>query len=262
MKFTFMRMIKRLPFYVLMAIIGLSFLTISSVDAAGIPKKAISFVGRFIESDLPFTTVFTDQSNTYNSGARQTFQADSTNAGFSLAGVTSDPSGVTPGDIWRNTSEHVLKYQSSTGTKTLVTSDAVPANYITLWQSTGTAGVANQGLNLPAALTELDSAVKGTERIIESNDIGNQVQCHFNVRELTTATLTVTVEIVDASNTSNVLCSSTIVNPTANTSYIAKTTYAAKPAWLTGDVTLATYTSGGNGAADFIFKEVSISSHP
>lgn len=255
-------MIKRLPFYVLILIIGLSFLTISSVDAAGIPKKAISFVGRFIESDLPSTTVFTDQSNVYNAGARQTFQSDTTNAGLSLAGVTADPSGVTPGDIWRNTSEHALKYQSTTGTKIIVTTDVVPSNYITLWQSTGTTAVANQGLNLPVALTELDSGVKGTERIIESADIGNQVQCHFNVRELTTATLTVTVEIVDASNTSNVLCSTTIVNPAANTNAIVKTTYAAKPSWVTGDVTLAVYTSGGNAAADFIFNEVSISSHP
>ena len=253
---------KRLPFYVLILIIGLSFLTISSVEAAGIPKKAISLVGKFIEADLPSTTVFTDQSNAYTAGARQIFASDTTNAGLSLAGVTADPSGASPGDIWRNTSEHALKYQSSTGTKTIVTKDAVPANYITLWQSTGTSAVGNQGSNLPAALTELDSVAKGTERIIEGTDIGNQVQCHFNVRELTTATLTVTVEVVDASNTSNVLCSTTIVNPTANTNAVVKTTYAAKPAWLTGDVTLAVYTSGGNAAADFIFKEVSLSSHP
>jgi hypothetical protein len=35
-----------------------------SADAAGIPKKAISTVARFLKTDLPTTTVFTDQSNT------------------------------------------------------------------------------------------------------------------------------------------------------------------------------------------------------
>lgn len=36
---------------------------VSAADAAGIPKKAISTVGQFLETDLPSATVFTDQNN-------------------------------------------------------------------------------------------------------------------------------------------------------------------------------------------------------
>lgn len=56
---------KKLPIPVLLAsIIILTSVVVYSADAAGIPKKAISLVGQFVESDLPSTTVFTDAAKT------------------------------------------------------------------------------------------------------------------------------------------------------------------------------------------------------
>ena len=49
------------------AIVILTSIVVYSADATGIPKKAISTVSRFIESDLPTTTLFTDVQNTITS---------------------------------------------------------------------------------------------------------------------------------------------------------------------------------------------------
>jgi hypothetical protein len=46
-------------------IVLLTTVIVYSADAAGIPKKAISTVATFLKTDLPTTTVFTDQSNTF-----------------------------------------------------------------------------------------------------------------------------------------------------------------------------------------------------
>ena len=103
------------------SIIVLTSIVVYSADAAGIPKKAISTVARFLESDLPTTTVFTDQANTYTAGQKQTFQSSSTTAGLNFAGVSSDPSGVTAGDVWRNTASDALKVRGTSITQTIPT---------------------------------------------------------------------------------------------------------------------------------------------
>ena len=113
------------PNFVIVAIIILGAVAIYSADAAGIPKKAISLASRFIESDLPTTTVFTDAANTFNAGSKQTFQANSSTAGFNLAGTSSDPSSLSPGDIWRNTTAGVLKFQGSSTLQTIVTTKSL-----------------------------------------------------------------------------------------------------------------------------------------
>jgi hypothetical protein len=51
----------------IVAIVILTSVVVYSADAAGIPKKAISTVSRFIETDLPTTTLFTDVQNTITS---------------------------------------------------------------------------------------------------------------------------------------------------------------------------------------------------
>ena len=106
---------------VIISIIILTSIVVYSADAAGIPKKAISTVARFLESDLPTTTVFTDQANTYTAGQKQTFQSSSTTAGLNFAGVSSDPSGVTAGDVWRNTASDALKVRGTSITQTIPT---------------------------------------------------------------------------------------------------------------------------------------------
>lgn len=46
------------------------------------------------------------------------------------------------------------------------------------------------------------------------------------------------------------------------TGVVNQSEYVSKPSWLTGNMTLGIYTSGGNGAADFIFKEVALYHKP
>ena len=51
----------------IVTIIILTSVAVYSADAAGIPKKAISTVSKFLEADLPVTTLFTDVSNSITS---------------------------------------------------------------------------------------------------------------------------------------------------------------------------------------------------
>ena len=60
-------MIARRTALSVVAIVILTSIVVYSADAAGIPKKAISTVSRFIETDLPTTTLFTDVSNSITS---------------------------------------------------------------------------------------------------------------------------------------------------------------------------------------------------
>lgn len=103
-----------------------SSIVVYSADAAGIPKKAISTVARFLESDLPTTTVFTDIANTFGAGQKQTFTSSSTTAGLNIASSGSDPSSLADGDVWLNGA--TLKYRGSGATKSLVTSAITSIN--------------------------------------------------------------------------------------------------------------------------------------
>jgi len=134
---------------------------------------------------------------------------------------------------------------------------------ITFWRSEATLDVANQGTNLPVALTELDSGVLGTRKLVESLDIGSQVQIVVTIRNMAATADTVTVSIRDTSNTANVLATVAVSIPASITTTSAKSTYAAKPAWLTGDKTLAVYTSHtGAATLDYIFKDVTLRQRP
>ena len=84
-------------------------------DAAGLVKRAISTTGKWLHSELPVKTVFTNQTNTYDAGKKQVFQSDGTTAGMKII-TSSDPSGVVQGDIWFNTND--LKWQGSSVTQT------------------------------------------------------------------------------------------------------------------------------------------------
>ena len=96
--------------------------------------------------------------------------------------------------------------------------------------------------------------------LVESADIGNQVQIHVNARIVVVgAGTTIVVSIRDTSNTANVLATVSFSGAVGGT-LVVVSTYAAKPVWLTGNKTLAVYTSGGNALADFIFKDVSLRS--
>ena len=52
-----------------------------------------------------------ESSNTYGAGQKQTMQASSTTAGFSLAGVSADPTKPVEGDVWYRSDLHRLRYR-------------------------------------------------------------------------------------------------------------------------------------------------------
>ena len=84
-------------------------------DAAGLVKRAISTAGRWLHSDLPLKTVFTNATNTYDSGKKQTFTSSASTAAINIV-TSSDPSSLSQGDIWFNTND--LKWQGSSVTQT------------------------------------------------------------------------------------------------------------------------------------------------
>jgi hypothetical protein len=128
-----------------------------------------------------------------------------------------------------------------------------------LWDTNATAGVTAQGLNLPTALTELDAAVEGTRVVVNCDDLGGQLAMRYNMRNLTASARTIVIQINDTSNTSNVLATVAIpVTATANVTYTGETAYAAKPAWCAGNKEIGVWTSGGNAAADYIFKRIGL----
>ena len=132
-----------------------------------------------------------------------------------------------------------------------------PGGSQNMWDTNATVVVTNQGSNLPAALTELDSAVQGTRISLNCDDLGDQVGIRYNFRASQTAARTIVIDILDTSLTTNVLATVS-VNKNAAGTYTGESAYAAKPGWCTGVKQIAVYTSGGNGADDFIFKRIGL----
>jgi len=138
------------------------------------------------------------------------------------------------------------------------TDTTIPSSRVTFWKATSTTAVTNQGSNLPAALTEIDAAVQGTRLLIDPSDIGDNVKCSVNARVVNSgAGLTINVSLRDASNTSNVLCWTTFSGTTTGTNLVSST-YSSKPSWFISAMNLTSYSQSGNGAADFIFKDISL----
>jgi hypothetical protein len=76
-----------------------------------------------VKADLPSTGVYNDQSNTYTSGSKQIFSASNINADIRLTGNSSDPSTLSNGDIWYNSTSNVLKYRANATTRTIANLD-------------------------------------------------------------------------------------------------------------------------------------------
>lgn len=132
---------------------------------------------------------------------------------------------------------------------------------VTMWSTNQTAAVANQGQNLPAALTEFDSATQGTRQFIDCDSLPAQLAVRYNFRALAATSLTINISVRDVTNTANILASaSQAVNATQN--WIGQGSFSAKPSWCTGTQTVAVYTNGGNGAWDAIFKHIILVGKP
>ena len=72
---------------------------------------------------LPSATVYNNQANTYSAGMKQSFQSNSSNAAVNVAGITSDPSALSNGDIWHNSTTNNLKYRANGTTRTIANLD-------------------------------------------------------------------------------------------------------------------------------------------
>ncbi|MDX6769935.1 MAG: hypothetical protein SF051_10410 [Elusimicrobiota bacterium] len=132
---------------------------------------------------------------------------------------------------------------------------------LTLWNSNATGVIANQGQNLPAALTELDAPTQGTRMLIDCDDLPARLALRYNFRTIQAANLTIIMSVRDVTDTNNVLVSaSQSVNAIQN--WTGAGAFSDKPVWCAGTQTVAVYTSGGNGARDMIFKQLGLVGRP
>jgi len=113
-------------------------------------NKTIAFGSNTLTNVMSLTTA-----QAVTAGIKKTFQASATTAGFNLAGVTSDPSGLSDGDVWRNTTSTSLKARLGGATYTYA-SPTMPVATITFvidgGGSTITTGVKGY-LEIPFACT-------------------------------------------------------------------------------------------------------------
>ncbi len=88
----------------------------------------LGWAGALAKNRLLSTTVFTDQTNTYTPGMKQTFSASAVMAGEGFAGVTVDPSTLASGDRWfRTDTKRVRVYDGSTAQTIAWLSDVAPS---------------------------------------------------------------------------------------------------------------------------------------
>lgn len=133
-----------------------------------------------------------------------------------------------------------------------------------MWKSTATAAVAEQGLNLPAALTELDATQQGTRFIVDATDFPGSTQFKVSVcmRGIVQTARTINVSVRPVANTANVLATCAVVVPnTTPATFTVEGAWTNQPSWFTSggnNQTLALYTDTGNGADDYVFKDVTL----
>lgn len=75
------------------------------------------------KTDLPSSIVYNDQSNTFTSGSKQIFSASNILADIRLSGYTSDPSTLSNGDVWFNSTSHLFKYRANGTTRIFANTD-------------------------------------------------------------------------------------------------------------------------------------------
>jgi hypothetical protein len=117
--------------------------------------------------------VLNNQANSYTAGNKQTFAANTTNADIRLTGFTSDPSSLSAGDLWYNTTSNVFKGRFNTTTRQLATLDGTETlTNKTINLSSNTLSMTTAQLN--TALSDNDVAtLAGTETLTNKTIDGN-----------------------------------------------------------------------------------------
>ena len=141
---------------------------------------------------------------------------------------------------------------------------SVTSRQLVIWKSPSSS-IANQGLNLPAALTLLDLNNNGSCYNIDfDNDIGSELKCEVMQRiAVAAAGLVINVSIRDLNNISgnSNLCErrmqGAVVGSALNMTNGTRVWFN-KPSWFNGNKTICVFTAGGNAAADFGFSYINL----
>lgn len=123
------------------------------------------------------------QASTYSAGQKQSFSPDATNAGVNLGAVSGDPSVLTNGDIWYNSSTGKFRGRES-GVSIDIAGGGGGSAYSTVTDGTNTASATGSD-------TLKFRAGAGLKTTVGSNDVthGDNVLVEFDAAALTTAPL-------------------------------------------------------------------------
>lgn len=146
------------------------------------------------KADLPSTGVYNDQSNTYTSGSKQIFSASGLYADIRLTGNSTDPSTLSNGDIWYNTTSNQFKYRANGTTRIFANLDeAQTFTNKTISGSTntltniGNSSLTNSTIGLTLGTSGSDVNVSGTPASLGSSITLNIPSASATNRGLLTA---------------------------------------------------------------------------
>ena len=88
---------------------------VGTSDTQTLSGKTIAFASNTLTNVMSLTTA-----QSVTAGTKKTFQANATNAGFRLAGVTANPSSLTAGDVWYRSDTEKLTYRGTSAARSLV----------------------------------------------------------------------------------------------------------------------------------------------
>jgi len=213
-------------------------------------NKTISFSNNTLTNVMSTTTA-----QSVTAGIKKTFQANGTTAGFRLAGVSSDPSSLTAGDIWYRTDSEKLTYQGAASTRSLVAENLTQtltnktisgaSNTITnVSLSTGVTGnlpVTNLNSGTGATATtfwtgngtwsaEVDGSVTNEGSLSVSAGGSNDSQIASNTSGSTNVTISggTGIQVTESGSTITVSATATTFNAQTGTSYTLVLTDAGK----------------------------------
>lgn len=148
---------------------------------------------------LPSTVVYNNQSNTYTSGSKQIFDANATSADIRLTGHTADPSSLSSGDMWYNSTDHVFKGMFNSTIQQFATLD-------------GTETLRNKSISF--GLNTLTTTTAQLNTALTDNDIATLA----GTETLTNKTMAAATNSVEGTLVGvRVLTSGTTYTPTAGT---------------------------------------------
>ena len=166
------------------------------------------------KADLPSTGVYADQSNTYTSGSKQIFSASGLYADIRLTGNSTDPSTLSNGDIWYNTTSSQLKYRANGITRVFAnlneaqtfTGKTISGASNTL-TNIGNSSLVNSTIGITLGTSGSDVNVSGTPASLGGNILLNIPSASATSRGLLTAadwnTFNTKLNSIDTTNIPN-----------------------------------------------------------